>query len=405
MEETGRRDRCWAVIDLDIVAQNARAIKRRIPDTCAVMAVVKGDGYGHGIVPMARACANAGVEWLGTATLEEAVCLRENGITLPILILGVTPPERGPDLLHFGLTPVVPSLEYAKALAGTLRDANGQLSVHIAVDTGMGRLGWWVQRESIPEICNDIVRIGQERTLKIQGIMTHLSSARGSDAAAVAYTRRQLERFQQLCEALKTRGIAPRYRHVLNSGGLIHHSDFAMEMVRIGHLLCEPLTGAEDFGLRPAMEIKTTIAYIKELPAGACVGYGRSCRLARPARIAVLNIGYCDGYPGCLSNKGVLLVRGIRVPVVGSVCMDQMMIDISQVPEAAVGDTVTIVGRDGDDAITMEEVSRQAEGMMDGPLSIQLTNRMPRYYKRQSRLAGYRQIQEKLVPLNNGFTR
>lgn len=405
MEDTGRKDRCWAVIDLDIVGQNVQAIKRRIPDTCAVMAVVKGDGYGHGLVPMAQACVKAGVEWLGAATLEEAVCLRENGIMLPILILGVTPPERGVELLRFHLTQVVPSLEYAKALARTLDGFNGQLSVHIGVDTGMGRLGWWVQPETIPEICDDIAQIEQEQALKIEGIMTHLSSARGSDTTAIAYTRRQLKQFQQLCEALKTKGIAPLYRHVLNSGGLMNHSDFAMEMVRVGHLLCEPLTGAEGFGLRPAMEIKTTIAYIKDLPAGACVGYGRSRQLTRPTRIAVLNIGYCDGYPGCLSNKGVLLLHGIRVPVVGSVCMDQMMIDVSSVPEAMVGDTVTIVGQDGDDAITMEDVSRQAEGMMDGPLSIHLTNRMPRYYKQQSHLAGYRRIEEEIVPLNNGFMR
>lgn len=401
MEDIGRRDRCWAVIDLDIVRQNVQAIKRRIPDTCALMAVVKGDGYGHGIIPMAQACAAAGAEWLSTATLEEAICLRENGIMLPILILGVTPPERGPELLRFRLTPVVPSLEYARALAQALRGSNGRLSVHIGVDTGMGRLGWWVQPETIPEICDDLAQIGQERALKIEGIMTHLSSARGSDPTAIAYTRQQLERFGQLCGALKTRGIAPLYRHALNSGGLMHHSDFAMEMVRIGHLLCEPLAGAEDFGLRPAMEIKTTIAYIKELPVGACVGYGRSFQLTRPARIAVLNIGYCDGYPGCLSNKGVVLVHGARVPVVGSVCMDQMMIDISSVPEAAVGDTVTIVGRDGDDALTMEDISRQADGRMDGPISIYLTNRIPRYYKHQSHLVGYRQIQERLVPLND----
>lgn len=390
-------ERCWAVIDLDAIYQNAIILKKRLPDSCAFMAVVKGDAYGHGMVPVARTCAEAGVSWFGTATIDEAIELRRQEINQPILIFGITPPERAAELVRHGLSQIVPSLGYARALHQNLRHESQPLSIHIGVDTGMGRLGWWTQAETISMVSGEILQIARLPSLQIEGVMTQLSSGRSNTPEAVAYTKDQLWHFDQLCCELQRYGIHPVCRHVLNSGGFINHSGAAMDMVRIGHLLFEPLPGAERFGLRPAIEIKTTIAYVKELPAGAFVGYGRTYQLSQSARIAVLNIGHCDGYPACLSNKGQLLLHGVPVPVVGSVCMDQTMVDISAVPSAKAGDVVTIVGQDGDMVQTMEDVSRQADGLLDDPLSVNLTNRITRYYKRNNRLIGRMNIQSNFV--------
>lgn len=350
------------------------------------MAVVKADGYGHGMIPIAQTCMKSGVQWFGTATIDEAITLRKHGISRPILVLGVTSPHRAFELVHYQISQVVPSLAYANELNKNLHQTKQPLQIHIGVDTGMGRLGWLVRSATIPMICDEIQQLHQLNTLHIEGLMTHLSSARGTTSDSIDYTMQQLLLFHQLCSILESRSIAPKYKHALNSGGFIHYPNFSLDMIRIGHLLCEPLRNTEHLGLQSAMEIKATIAHIKELPKGAYVGYGRTYQLQHSARIAVVNIGYGDGYPRLLSNKGTLLLHGMHVPVIGSVCMDQTMIDISKVPNAKVGDIVTIVGRDGDAVLTMEDISGQSGGLLDSPFSINLTTRTPRYYKQNSRL-------------------
>lgn len=381
MKVCGSNDRCWALIDLDIIQQNVKSILCQIPNTSALMAVVKADGYGHGIIPVAQACVQAGAAWLGTATLEEALALRKSGLTVPILIFGVTQPQYAQIIADYHLSQIVPSLEYAVALTQHLDKGSAPLAIHLGVDTGMGRLGWWICQDTILAVCADIQKICHLPGLRVEGIMTQLSSARGTDPAAISYTEHQLHVFSQLCNTLTVRGITFHYRHVLNSGGILHHSSAHSDIIRVGHLLYEPLPASAHMGLRPAMELRTTVAYVKTLPAGAYVGYGRTYRLSHPARIAVVNIGHCDGYPSLLSNRGIMLLRGRRVPVVGEICMDQTMLDVSEVPEVAPGDVVTIVGQDGDDFLTTEDINRQVGGLLDGPFSVYFTNRMTRYYK------------------------
>lgn len=386
MKACSSNDRCWTVIDLDVIQQNVKSILRQIPNTSDLMAVVKADGYGHGMIPVARACVQAGATWLGTATLEEALTLRENGLTVPILIFGVTCPRYAQTMADHRLSQIIPSLEYAVQLVQYLRADSVPLAVHLGVDTGMGRLGWWTRQDTIPAVCADIQKINHLPGLRVEGIMTQLSSARGTDPDAISYTEHQLHTFGQLCDALAAQGVAFRYQHVLNSGGMMHHSSARSDIIRIGHLLYEPLSASAHMGLRPAMELRATVAYVKTLPAGAYVGYGRTYQLSCPARIAVVNIGHCDGYPSLLSNRGIMLLRDRRVPVVGEVCMDQTMLDVSEVPEAAPGDIVTIVGRDGDDFLTTEDINHQAGGLLDGPFSIYFTNRMMRYYRYKGRM-------------------
>ena len=373
--------RCWAEINLGAIRHNVGKLKEQLPDNCALMAVVKGEAYGHGMIPAAMACAEVGVEWFGVATIDEALYLRENGLFHPILIFGVTPPERAVELSENRLSQIVPSLEYAKALC-EYADVADPLSIHIAVDTGMGRLGWWLEEKTMQHVCDEVCQINAMPQLYIEGLMTQLAWGRGNTQEALDFSHRQFELFDVLSDELKKHSINPTYRHALNSGGIMNHARRAMDMVRVGHLLFDSLPGAEHIGLCPALEMKTTIAFIKELPAGASVGYGCSYRLVKSARIAVLNVGYSDGYPECFSNKGKMLLHGKIIPVVGCVCMDQTMVDVTDVPEAKVGDVVTIVGRDGNLGLTMKDVADQVGGVLNDPISVNITNRMPRFFKK-----------------------
>ena len=378
------KTRCRAVTDLDAVAWNIRALARELPERCALMAVVKGDGYGLGLLPLARTCCACGVPWLGTATLEEAEALRRDGLEQPILILGPTPPERAPELARLEISQLVHSMDYALALSRNLKSGQ-RLRVHLAADTGMGRLGWWLTEDTLEPVCREMLAIAALPGLYAEGVMSQLACGRGGDAASLAYTDRQARLFSALCAALEAHGLRAPYRHILNSGGLMHRPEYAMDMVRVGHLLCESLPGAEHLGLRSAMTLRAAIVSIKELPAGASVGYGRAFPLRSPSRIAVVAIGHSDGYPGALSGRGHFLLHGQSVPVL-EVCMDRTMADVTGVPDAQVGEEVVIVGRDGNQELTMGDVFRQSGGVIDAPLSACFTPRLPRYCCRHGQM-------------------
>lgn len=381
--------RCWAVADLDVLADNLSVLRRRVPDTCAFLAVIKANAYGHGIIPAARVCEECGVDYLGAATLGEAVQLREQGISLPILILGVTDPSFAETMQELRLTPVVPSLAYAEALSARISRRGAPLAVHFCVDTGMGRLGPEVRDENIAALCRDIASAAELPGLYLEGLMTQLSSARGTTPEAEAYTRRQLKLFDTLTEKVRAQGVSLRYAHALNSGGILHYPENCFDMVRVGHLLFEPIENDRGLVIRPVLEAAASLAYVKTLPAGACIGYGRSHVLEKPSRIGVVNMGYCDGYGYALSGRGSLLLRGHRVPVVGAVCMDQTMIDVSAVPNARPGDTVTLIGTSGDLVQTAEDINRQALGAFDGAFPCALTERVSRYYRIGGQLHRY----------------
>ena len=373
------KTRCRAVVDLDAVAWNIRAVERELPERCSLMAVVKGDGYGLGLLPAARVCAACGVPWLGVAAFEEAESLRQGGLEQPILILGPTPPELAPELARLGLSQLVHSADYAQSLSRGLKSGQ-RLCIHLAADTGMGRLGWWLTEDTLESVCQEMQDAAELPGLYPEGLMSQLACGRGGDAVSLAYTDRQAQLFSALCKALENQGFTVSYRHLLNSGGLIHRPEYAMDMVRVGHLLCESLPGAEHMRLCSAVTLRAAIVSIKEIPAGASVGYGRAFPLRRPSRIAVVAIGHSDGYPGALSGRGEFLLHGRRAPVL-EVCMDMTMVDITGIPEAQVGEEVVIVGRDGDREITMGDVFRQSGGAIDTPLSACFMPRLPRCYQ------------------------
>lgn len=395
-------NRCWAIVDLDILETNVRELKKLTPAGCRFMAVVKAEGYGLGMLPVAEACMAGGADWFGVATVKEAIELRNGGVGLPILVLGVTPSDWAEELAGYRLAQAVPSLGYAKELSQKLEGVREPVSVHIKVDSGMGRLGWYTAPETMDGIVRELSELGKLPGLRVEGIMTHLSSSRDPSEAAVSFTRTQLETFTALCKKLEEAEIRIPVRHVLNTGGLINYPEYAMEMVRVGHFLYENIRRIDAREPGPAVEcaieIKASIAYLKEIPAGSAVGYDRTYHTARMTRIAVLGLGYCDGYNAFLSNTGQVLLRGQKAPVIGRVCMDQMIIDVTDVEGAAVGDVVTIVGRDGDLRLTMNDVLQQVRGVMNGPISSCIMNRMERYYRKNGEIVAYADAHLSYVP-------
>ena len=382
--------RSWAVVDLDILQNNVRILRRLFPNDCHFLAVIKAEGYGLGMLPTAQACIRGGADWFGVATVKEALQLREAGITLPILVLGVTPPEWAEELGEYQLSQVVPSLDYAEAMSQRAMKNGRQLSVHIKIDTGMGRLGWYASPETLWEIQKDVLRLARLPGLRTEGILTHLPVSRDPSEEAVTFTRKQLEIFSQLCANLELAGLTIPFHHALNSGGILNYREYALDMVRAGHILYEniaPIIPQQNLrDIRCTIEIKTTISFIHTVPQGTTVGYGRTWYATRPTRVAVLGLGYCDGYPSALSNSGSALLHGRRGPVIGRVCMDQMMIDVTDVRQAQEGDIVTIVGKDGEQELTMNDVLQQANGMINAPISSCLTNRIERYYRKGGKI-------------------
>lgn len=382
--------RSWAIIDLDIIRENVRILKSALPEGCRFLAVIKAEGYGMGMVPVAKACMEGGTDWFGVATIKEALELREAGITLPILILGITPPDWAEELANYGFAQVVPSLSYAELLSKQLVEKGKKAAIHIKIDTGMGRLGWYATEQTIDSIQEELLELAKLPGLQIEGMLTHLPVSRDSAIAAVNFTQNQIEVFRMMCEKLENAGVSIPIKHVLNSGGIINYPQFAMDMVRAGHILFENISPfisrPHDLATDCAIEIKSSIAHIKEVPVGTTIGYGRTWTAARPTRVGVLGLGYCDGYNAVLSNCGKMLLKGKYAPVIGRVCMDQMMIDVTDIEEAKVGDIVTVVGREGNERITMNDVLMQATGIMNAPISCCLTNRMDRYYRKDGKI-------------------
>ncbi|HML69220.1 MAG TPA: alanine racemase [Clostridia bacterium] len=385
--------RCWAIIDLDVIENNVRELKGLIPADCRFMAVIKAEGYGLGMLPVAEACLAGGANWFGVATLQEAVELRQAGIEEPILVLGVTPPSWAKELSEFHIAQTVPSLEYARQLSENLNKDCEPIAAHIKIDTGMGRLGWYTSLTTLDEVVNEIKKVHELSNIIIQGVFTHLSSSRDASIEAVGHTKNQLQIFLALCGEVEKAGIHIPLRHALNTGGLINYTNYSLEMVRIGHIIYENIEAIESDQCNPAVksaiEIKASIAFIKEVPTGTAIGYDRMYITTRPTRIAVLGLGYCDGYNAFLTNKGRMLLRGQFVPVIGRVCMDQLIIDITDMAEATIGDVVTIVGNDGDKSITMCQILGQAKGIMNGPVSSCISNRMQRYYRKNGEIIAY----------------
>ena len=372
--------RTWAEISLDNLNHNYHALREKLPGGTRFLGVVKADAYGHGAVPVSRYLVELGAEYLAVSNIEEAIQLRRGGIRGPILILGYTPPELADSLVSYGLRQEVHSLEYARQLQARLSGSKRRLRVHIKLDTGMSRLGFFAYDH--PKTVDELRAVAEMNELQIEGIFMHFPVADSLDASDEAFCRTQFDRFTAMLDALKAVGVEPELRHCCNSGASILYPQYAMDMVRpgiatYGILPSEELRGRID--LRPVMQLRSTIFQIRDYAPDITVSYGRTYRTEVPTRVAVVGIGYADGLPRSFSNRISFLLHGRRVPQIGRICMDMCMVDVSSVPEAKVDDVVTIFGEDNGASIGVDAMAAEL-GTIPYELLCGINKRIPRIY-------------------------
>lgn len=344
--------RTWAEIDLDSLQQNLRTVKAAVGDSL-VMAVVKADAYGHGAVPAAKALCAAGADWLAVSNLDEAIQLRTAGLTTPILILSYTPPEEVALLSAHTITQTVVSASHAAALEAAADKEGVTLDVHIKLDTGMSRVGFFCQGDDLP--LDEIAAVCALPHLRASGIFTHFAVADENDGDD--FTRAQFDTFTRTVKALEMRGITFDLRHCCNSAATLRYKEMHLDMVRVGIVLYglyPDVWMRELLPLTPVMSLRTHVSHVKTIPAGATVSYGRRYTAAHDIALATVPIGYADGYTRRAQERAHMLVGGVLCPVRGRICMDQCMLDVSAAGSIVPGTLVTAFGRDGDASLPVE---------------------------------------------------
>ena len=379
--------RTWAEIHLDRLQGNFQAIQASLAPGSQAMAVVKADGYGHGAAAAAKALREAGAAWFGVSNLEEAVQLRRAGIDGDILILSFTPPEEAGRLAEFAVTQTVLSRPYAEELDAAAQAAGVRVRVHLKVDTGMSRVGFLYHREGDEAVLDDMAAACRLPHLTAEGIFTHFASADEEEDGG--FTRRQFALFMDAVRRLEERGVSFALRHCCNSAATLRYPEMHLDMVRPGIILygLSPAPWMEGMlPLEPVMELKTTVSMIKDLPADTPVSYGRIYTTGEARRVATVPIGYADGYPRVLSNRADMLLAGRRVRVVGRVCMDQCMLDVTglDVRESMVA---TVFGRDGEAFLPVEELADHM-GTINYEVVCQISKRVPRLFVRDGQVVG-----------------
>ncbi|MFI5371868.1 MAG: alanine racemase [Candidatus Eisenbacteria bacterium] len=368
----------WVEVDLDRFAANLRAVRDTIGPGRGILLVVKADAYGHGAVEMAEAAADHGVAHLGVATLHEGIQLRQAGCTLPIAVLSPLLPAEIAEAVAHGLDPSVGDLAFARALSEEAVHAGGPQRFHVEIDTGMGRTG--VDLAEAERFLAEVTRLPE---LRLASVYTHFPDA---DAADLEFAERQVRDFVGLLERLERAGIRPPRVHAANSAGTVNLPESWFDWVRVGLVAYghQPPHARHALALEPVMSFKSRIVQLRRHPAGTPISYGRTWTSTRPSRIGVVAVGYGHGYSWLLSNRGAMLVRGQRVPIVGRVTMDLTMIDVTDVAGVEVGDEVVLFGDQGDAQLAIEEVARGSETL---PYEIMCTigKRVTRIYVRDGR--------------------
>ena len=373
---TGHRP-TWAEIDLDALSANYHLIQQKVGQSVDVMAVVKADAYGHGAVLCAKRLAIEGATWFGVALPEEGIELRDAGLEQPILCLGGFWEGQAAACIKYRLTPVIYRVDMLETLNGAAADAAVVADVHLKIDTGMGRLGF--RFDDLAEILAAPKRF---KNLRIDGLMTHFAAA--DDPACESLTEKQVTRFQSTATVFREAGYEPRYLHSANSAGIYSHSDAWGNLIRPGGVLYGlwrdvlPATN-EPPQLLPVMSLRSQIVLLKWVPVGETIGYGCTFEASRKTLVATIPIGYDDGYPRAVSNRGHVIVGGVCASVIGRISMDLTLVDVTGIPDVARGDEVLLIGRDNPSglSITAEEVAK-----ISGTLSYEITcgigKRVPR---------------------------
>lgn len=371
------KKRTWAEISLTNIEHNYRAVREILPEGCKYLGVVKANAYGHGAIPVARRLEQCGADYLAVACLDEALELRDNGIGLPILILGCTHPRFTAQLIENDITICVPEAKLAEEYSKEAAAAGGTLKVHIKLDTGMSRLGFLCDEKNFDDSVREVIRICGLPGLKAEGVFTHfaVSDIPGS-VSCREYTLLQYNRFIRFIGAVReVGGVTFDIRHCSNSGGTLYYPELILDMVRPGLTLYGYGDEAGQFGLKPAMRVATAIDTVKYLEPGVTVSYGRRFEVKRRTRMGVIPIGYADGLSRALMNKCSFITEFGRVPQCGTICMDMCMVDLTDVPEAEAGTEVEIFGEKN----RLEELAKSA-GTITYELLCGISPRVPRVY-------------------------
>jgi len=383
----------WAEIDLDATAANVRALKGHVGPGVLLGAVVKANAYGHGAVEISEVALESGADWIIVNRAIEGVELRRAGIAAPIFVLGHTMPAEADRMVRWDLRPTVMNTAQLEALSAAAARHGKTVHAHIKIDTGLGRLGIFPAEAAA--FARSMSRLPH---LVIEGVYSHPSVADEPSADDVAFTRLQFERLMQVRDDLNKAGFDIPLYHFCNSAATIKFPQMHLNLVRCGTSLhgFDPFIGQEMAGvlpLRPALALKSHLVRVETHPAGSAISYGRTYVTTAPTRIAVVPVGYGDGYRRALSNIGYVLVRGKRAPIVGRVCMDQFMVDVTGVPEATLYDEVVLIGAQGDDRIISEDIANLVGTHVNEVTSI-LTPRIPRLYLKDGNIMKSRGLTE-----------
>jgi alanine racemase len=364
----------YATVDLTALAHNLHQIKRTLSPGCDVMAVVKANAYGHGAVEAAKALVRQGVSRLAVVSIEEGIILRQTGIDAPIVILGPLFHEQIADLVAHQLTPVVSDVSILSPLGHAASSLPTPYPIHLKVETGMGRLG--LTEDELEQVAD---RRRFPTSLQLEGLMTHLADTDGPDRIA---TERQLDKFTKAIATVRAGGFRVPLIHAANSAGAVRYPDAQFSLVRPGimlygyHTLPQSVAAPD---LKPVLSLRTCIAQLRTIQPGESVSYNGTFTATRTTRIATLPVGYADGLSRRLSNRGQVLVRGQRAPIAGLVCMDMMMVDVTQIPGAAIGDEVMVIGRQGNEQITAADIAAWT-GTIPYEVLCAIGPRVPRLY-------------------------
>ena len=373
--------RVYADIDLDAIYENVKNAKALLKKDTKMMAIVKADGYGHGAVEVARQIDEL-VDAYGVAILEEGIELRKAGFTKPILILGYTPKPLYPAMIRYDIATAVFTMEMAKEISDTAVAMHKNANIHIKLDTGMSRIGFAITKES-KEIIEQIAKLPG---IEIKGCFSHFARMDEKDKTKA---NEQFAKFTKMVNALEKDGVDLGIRHISNSAGIMEAPEVQMDMVRNGICLYglypSEEVQKERLPLKPAMKLKAYVSYVKTLEPGVEIGYGGTYTTTKKTRVATIPVGYADGYSRCLSGKGSVLIHGKKAPILGRVCMDQFMVDVTDIDNVCVGDRVTLFGKDGDSCITIEEISAMAHSF-NYEFVCDIGKRIPRVYYRHGKV-------------------
>ncbi len=373
--------RTWAEVDLDAIAHNMREIRKITNPSSQIMAVVKADAYGHGFLEVTRTLLENGADRLAVAVLQEGKQLRSRGVTVPILILGASGNDSIEDLINFDITPSVFTYEFAKALSYEAERKEKVTKIHIKIDTGMSRIGYLAGDDN-EEIADEIIKISRLPYIEIEGIFSHFAA---SDEYDASYTHLQFDRFMDVCSRLENKGLNIPIKHICNSAGIMMYPEMHLDMVRPGVILYGMYPSDEvdksRLDLIPAMTLKSTITHVKEVEAGRGVSYGREYITKGVTKIATVPIGYADGYLRRLAKEGKMIVNGVKVPIIGRICMDQCMIDVTNVNNTDRGDEVIIFGRKG---VTIDDLAKWLD-TINYEVACVIGKRIPRIYTKNGK--------------------